>query len=105
MVFFIQCFLLRFVKKRPLTNSRTNKYLRYVTIVSQQMMNQYENLYKPVDIDEAVFSKMKYVNCESASNLDDPNLPATIGIVAGGDVLRDEGISYFEKYFVFIMHI
>ena len=83
--------------KRPLTNSRTNKYLRYVTIVSQQMMNQYENLYKPVDIDEVVFSKMKYVNCESASNLDDPNLPATIGIVAGGDVLRDEGISYFEK--------
>ncbi len=83
--------------KRPLTNSRTNKYLRYVTVVSQQMMNQYELLYKPVDIDEAVFSKMKYVNCESASNLDDPNFPATIGIIAGGDVLRDEGISYFEK--------
>eukprot|EP00943_MAST-04B_sp_MAST-4B-sp1_P008967 g8967.t1 len=82
--------------KRPLTNSRTNNYLRYVTIVSQQMMNQYEQLYKPVGIDEAVFSKMKYVNCESASNLDDPNFPATVGIIAGGDVLRDEGISYFE---------
>ena len=53
--------------------------------------------FKPVDIDEAVFSKMKYVNCESASNLDDPNLPATIGIVAGGDVLRDEGISYLKN--------
>ena len=83
--------------KRPLTNSRTNPSLRYLMPLPQQMMDQFEMYYKPPNVSDSGFSKYEYVNSENSSYLSSSAFPATIGIVAGMDILRDEGISYFEK--------
>jgi acetyl esterase len=81
--------------KRPLTTSRTHPYFTYATLLSQSMMRQFELMYKPVDMTDEAFSKLPYVCCETAG-LDQPGLPPTVGIVAGQDILRDEGVSFFR---------
>ena len=58
-------------------------------------MEDFERYYRPPDISETDFARLPYVCCEH-----DPqglqNLPPTTGIVAGQDILRDEGVSYFR---------
>ena len=83
--------------KRPLTHSRTNPSFRYLMPLPQQMMDQFEMYYKPPNVTDNDFSKYDYVNSENSSYLSSSRFPETVGIVAGMDILRDEGISYFEK--------
>ncbi len=83
--------------KRPLTHSRTNPSFQYLMPLPQQMMDQFEMYYKPPNVTDNDFSKYDYVNSENSSYLSSSRFPETVGIVAGMDILRDEGISYFEK--------
>jgi acetyl esterase/lipase len=57
-------------------------------------MAYFEKLYTPSDMTAKDMSREPYVNPQSASNL--RGLPDATGIVAGMDVLRDEGVSYFK---------
>ena len=81
--------------KRPRTPCRLHPSMEFAPVLSRQAMEDFERYYRPTGISETDFARLPYVCCEH-----DPhglqNLPPTTGIVAGQDILRDEGVSYFR---------
>jgi acetyl esterase len=77
------------------TVSRTDPYMANAPALPEWCMSYFEKLYTPKNMTAEEMSKEPYVSPGSASNLKD--LPDATGIVAGMDILRDEGVAYFKE--------
>ena len=78
--------------KRPLTLSRLDPRMPE-PVLPKAMMLWFETMYAPEGVSLEDMSRDPYVCCESADSL--LGLPPLTGILAGLDILRDEGHSYF----------